>query len=151
MQSDIKIYVATHKKYIPVTGRAYCPIHVGAILSNDDLGYLRDDTGTHISSQNLQYCELTGQYWAWKNDNGSEISGLCHYRRYFVNDYCSKKGFIEDILDETDINHILEEYDVILPEPAYKVKENAILYRGKKRKFSHETMLLLEMTNSIWV
>lgn len=43
---------------------------------------LHDDEGENISSLNPMYCELTTQYWAWKNVDAPYI-GFCHYRRYF--------------------------------------------------------------------
>lgn len=48
-----------------------------------------------------------------------------------------------DILKD-DIEEILDEYDIILPKMEYKVKANAILYRGKREKESHKTMLALQ-------
>ena len=78
---DIKILVATHKKYWMPDDDVYVPLHVGA-EGKESLGYLPDNTGDHISSKNPSYCELTGLYWAWKNLD-CEYIGLCHYRRYF--------------------------------------------------------------------
>lgn len=43
---------------------------------------LTDNTGEHISEKNRTYCELTTQYWAWKNVE-ADYYGFCHYRRYF--------------------------------------------------------------------
>lgn len=43
---------------------------------------LKDNTGDHISYKNKSYCELTTQYWAWKNIE-ADYYGFCHYRRYF--------------------------------------------------------------------
>lgn len=45
-------------------------------------GMLADNTGEHISYKNPSYCELTTQYWAWKNVE-ADYYGFCHYRRYF--------------------------------------------------------------------
>ena len=79
---DIKILVATHKKYWMPKDDIYFPIHVGR-EGKADLGYIGDNTGDNISAKNANYCELTGLYWAWKNLKCDYI-GLCHYRRYFA-------------------------------------------------------------------
>ena len=63
---DIKIIVATHKKYWMPSDDIYLPVHVGK-KGKTDLGYQGDDTGDNISDKNTNYCELTGLYWAWKN------------------------------------------------------------------------------------
>ena len=63
---DIKILVATHKKYDMPSEDIYLPIHVGR-EGKEDLGYQGDNQGENISLKNSNYCELTGLYWAWKN------------------------------------------------------------------------------------
>ena len=81
------IYIITHKKFKSIIEDQvhYKILHVG---SNDDYYdyYLKDNTGDNISKKNPNYCELTGQYWIWKNVDSSadEITGLIHYRRYFT-------------------------------------------------------------------
>ena len=42
-----------------------------------------DNTGDNISLKNRSYCELTTQYWAWKNAE-ADYYGFCHYRRFFT-------------------------------------------------------------------
>ena len=113
---DIKILVATHKKYWMPQNNIYFHIHVGR-EGKADLGYIGDNTGDNISAKNANYCELTGLYWAWKNLKCDYI-GLCHYRRYFANKKLltnnpEKKK--EVILHRTDYEKLLQEYDVILP------------------------------------
>ncbi len=80
---NIKIYVVCHKpSYVPENPYLY-PIQVGAALSGSHLeGMLHDDEGDSISEKNKTYCELTAQYWAWKNDD-ADYYGFFHYRRYF--------------------------------------------------------------------
>ena len=78
---NIKVIVATHKKYQMPKDEMYIPVQVGA-EGKDDLGYQKDNEGENISLKNPFYCELTGLYWAWKNLNADYV-GLCHYRRYF--------------------------------------------------------------------
>lgn len=75
---DIKILVATHKKYWMPKDEIYLPIHVGK-KGKDDLGYIGDDTGDNISIKNPNYCELTGLYWAWKNMD-------CEHKVYVIID-----------------------------------------------------------------
>jgi lipopolysaccharide biosynthesis glycosyltransferase len=61
-----------------------------------------DDTGDNISEKRLSYCELTVQYWAWKNVE-ADYYGLCHYRRYF--------SFSKEMFGTTDpFGHVQEKY-----------------------------------------
>ena len=46
-------------------------------------GMTPDNTGDNISLKNRCYCELTTQYWAWKNAD-ADYYGFCHYRRFFT-------------------------------------------------------------------
>ena len=83
-EPKIKIYVSCHKEcYIPKMDFLY-PIQVGTALVKEEIpGILHDNTGENISASNKRYCELTAQYWAWKNDYDSDYYGFMHYRRYF--------------------------------------------------------------------
>ncbi len=87
-KKEVKIIIATHKKYKMPTDNMYLPLHVGAEGKKDkdgielNLGYIKDNTGENISELNSSFCELTGLYWAWKNLN-SDYIGLAHYRRHF--------------------------------------------------------------------
>lgn len=112
---DIKILVATHKKYWMPDDEVYLPIHVGK-EGKQDLGYVGDDTGDNISLKNPNYCELTAIYWAWKNLKADYV-GLVHYRRYFTNHNfrdCEKKK--QDILTKQDFESILKDVDIIVPD-----------------------------------
>lgn len=82
MNKQGKILVCAHKKDFIYSNDIYMPIHVGKALSDVDLQIQGDDTGDNISSKNKYYCELTAQYWAWKNLKGIDYIGLAHYRRY---------------------------------------------------------------------
>lgn len=116
-KKDIKILVASHKKYKMPNDSIYLPLHVGR-EGKEDLGYQGDNTGENISFKNESYCELTGLYWAWKNLDCDQI-GLCHYRRYFTNRiqrYISKNKKYQIILDEQSTITLLSKYEVILPK-----------------------------------
>lgn len=116
-----RVYIAAHKAFQKPDMQCYCPLQVGA-EGKKDLGYLKDNSGDTISARNANYCELTGLYWIWKNDKSSNIVGLVHYRRYFTRYSFSAKR--TGILSESDINHILKQYDMILPKREY-LKETA--------------------------
>lgn len=124
---NIKIIVATHKKYWMPADDMYVPIQVGAEINNIDLDYLKDNTGDNISKKNKNYCELTGLYWAWKNLD-AEYIGLAHYRRHF----CIKgsKGDKENkVLTLEQANRLLSKTDILLPNPRnYYIETNYSQY-----------------------
>ena len=97
----IKILVAQHKEAEVFHNEVYIPIHVGKALSKTELGILCDDTGDNISHLNPYFCELTAQYWAWKNMHDVEYIGLCHYRRYFQTEFTMEN--VEQLMDGADI------------------------------------------------
>ena len=116
---DIKVLVATHKKYWMPRDNMYLPIQVGAVLNNK-LGYITDDEGDNISAKNPYYSELTALYWAWKNLK-CDYLGLCHYRRYLghKNKWYLLSGTLQRkhmILKEADCTLLLSQFDIILPK-----------------------------------
>lgn len=79
----IRIFVTTHKDVDTFYSDILQPVQVGAKSPRRRLLWaFQDDEGDNISSLNAMYCELTTQYWAWKNVD-AEYYGFCHYRRYF--------------------------------------------------------------------
>ena len=99
--SKVKILVAQHKPAKVYSNDIYTPIHVGKAISSLDLGILGDYTGENISHLNPYYCELTAQYWAWKNLHDVDYIGLCHYRRYFKTEITEEN--IDEIMSDCDI------------------------------------------------
>ena len=82
-QKELRIFVSAHKEVDLFDSEILQPVQVGA--SRVDWRFpwaLQDDEGKNISDLNPMYCELTAQYWAWKNVD-CERYGFCHYRRYF--------------------------------------------------------------------
>ena len=90
---DIKIAVACHKDSALPNNKLYYPVQVGAALAKKKLNMVQDDSGDNISEKNSMYCELTAQYWAWKNWD-ADYYGLCHYRRYL---YFGERKFETDL------------------------------------------------------
>ncbi len=82
--SDIKVFISSHKENVRIPKNSMLiPIQVGSELSDYRFPYmLHDDKGDNISAKNASYCELTAQYWVWKNVE-ADYYGFFHYRRYF--------------------------------------------------------------------
>ena len=108
MNKKVTILVACHKPAKVFSSEVYTPIHVGRAVSKcTDLmqDMIGDDTGDNISALNPYYCELTAQYWAWKNLD-CEYVGLCHYRRYFEKEITVDN--VEKVMNGADV--LLLEY-----------------------------------------
>ena len=102
----IKIFTMTHKKFQEPEDAIYVPLHVGK-ANAQDLGYLGDDTGDSISRWNNYYGELTGVYWVWKNEKEADVIGVCHYRRFFLNQQ-------RQLFNQQEYEDILKDYDMIV-------------------------------------
>ena len=124
---NVKIIIATHKKYWMPSDEIYLPILVGAENKKNDLDYIKDNTGINISNKNKNYCELTGLYWAWKNLD-AEYIGLAHYRRHFST---GKIKFMKKsrILTFKQVQDLISDNDIILPKPRnYYIETNYSQY-----------------------
>lgn len=133
--SKIVIGVACHKPSELPHNDIYLPIHVGAALAAKPLpGLQPDNEGDNISDKNPSYCELTAQYWLWKNVD-ADYYGLSHYRRFmsfapehFTNFTLDRRkqvliGSLNDhtqriyhLDDEEGMRALIEEYDVVATE-----------------------------------
>ena len=84
--SEIRIFLAhsPNSRDICIRHPLFCHVAAGSSLWKQQVprGMAKDNTGEHISQKNRSYCELTVQYWAWKNAQ-ADYYGFCHYRRYF--------------------------------------------------------------------
>ena len=132
--TSIKLFVSTHKGGVHFPdNELICPIEVGAALHAQKLeGMLHDDEGENISQKNPRYCELTAQYWAWKNAD-ADYYGFMHYRRYLSFDqsqHYPTNRFGDVLMDANDdatlaklgyddpeaMRKLIEQYDLIVPE-----------------------------------
>lgn len=107
----VKILVAYHKPSYLLKSDVFVPIHLGravameetkdGVSSSDDIKWLLhnmigDDTGDNISQLNRYMCEITAQYWAWKNYDklgNPDYIGLMHYRRHFIFNEANYKNY----------------------------------------------------------
>ena len=94
---DIKIFVS-HRIDLDsetIDNPLYIPVRCGAVYDErENVTMLGDDTGDNISEKRNSFCELTVQYWAWKNVK-ADYYGLCHYRR-FIGLSDRYDGYIDD-------------------------------------------------------
>lgn len=131
---DIKIFVS-HRIDLDaeiIDNPLYIPVRCGAVYDErEGVTMLGDDTGDNVSTWREKLCELTVQYWAWKNVE-ADYYGLCHYRRYFsfgqrqetdcfgnvVCDYLSAENKKKFCLEDTKIiEEQVRKYDVIATNP----------------------------------
>lgn len=126
--ANIKIFISCHKKCKVLRNKYVMPVQVGTALAKKKFDEMyHDDEGTNISSLNPMYCELTAQYWAWKNVK-ADYYGFMHYRRYFslssallpedqygniVFDDINTESIEQLGLDEKNIEKIVPQYDII--------------------------------------
>lgn len=122
---DIKIFVCCHQPCAVPSHPLLVPLQAGAALADGHFaGFVHDDTGENISGRNRSYCELTGQYWAWKNVE-ADYYGFFHYRRYLYPDQTAKRPYrIEagadlerlDKLRFSELEDLIPKHDLILPK-----------------------------------
>ena len=143
----IKIYVSCHRDcHIPDNPLLY-PVQVGAALSKTRLAnMLHDDVGDNISVKNKSYCELTAQYWAWKNED-ADYYGFFHYRRYFsfspqtfptnpfgevIEEYNDDETLKKYSFDEPTMSAMIEKYDLIIPTVGGFEDKSLTMYKQYK-------------------
>ena len=129
--SAIKILISCHKPTRTLKNDLLVPIQVGCANTDQRLdGMLADDIGENISKKNPMYCELTAQYWAWKNLD-ADYYGFFHYRRYLnfsdkrypldcwknvVEDSLTKTSAAKYGLNEKRMRQVIEGNDLVISE-----------------------------------
>jgi hypothetical protein len=132
-ETEVKIFVGYYKPNTIFKSDVYQPILTCDTDWNPE-GFIKDNTGINIASQNPYYGELTGHYWVWKNfvpNTKAKYIGFCHYRRFLDFNITPQESLpYEPILEkdfkkkfkqysEKKIMEIIDGYDLILPEPAF--------------------------------
>lgn len=121
---DINLFVCCHNESEVPAHPLLIPIQVGTALAERRFaGYAHDDEGENISRKNRAYCELTAQYWAWKNCQ-AEYVGFFHYRRYLYPDEAASAPYrierlpSEKLLAELGYDRFastIRNFDIIVP------------------------------------
>ena len=146
-KAKVVIYTSHHKPSAFLKSDIIKPIHVGKANSYNDICCEGDDTGINISFKNPFYCELTAQYWVWKNQELPEYVGFMHYRRHL--NFSEDQNYQEDVwgvvneevltaayeekfgLNEQTIMEALKGKDVLLP------KKWSVKQAGSKNNYDH--------------
>ena len=104
------VFVCTHVKTQVPEDSTYKLLQVNAEVNGrfGDEYYYDNDGDDNISRLNCYFGELTGLYWIYRNYPGDENIGICHYRRFFVDDHMNR--LTGDRFDE-----ILADHDIIVP------------------------------------
>lgn len=129
---NVTIYTSHHKPSAFLQSDLIVPIHVGKAISYNEIGCAGDDSGDNISFKNPFYCELTAQYWVWKNAAPVDYVGFMHYRRHL--NFSPRQDHAEDnwgvvLADVIDDNYqqqfglndaaielCLQDADIIVPK-----------------------------------
>jgi hypothetical protein len=124
MEPRISIFVCCHQPVAVPYHRLLVPLQVGAELSTERYpGYIYDNSNDNISDKNKYYCELTGEYWAWKNYE-ADYYGFFHYRRFLYPDEHTTKPYTffnaptSEILKKLNYDNfstVISKHDVIAP------------------------------------
>lgn len=181
---DLKIFVThtSNKNDEVIKNRLYTDVVAGAVNQRLPMpeGFVGDNTGTNISEKNKYYCELSTQYWAWKNVD-AEYYGFCHYRRYMTLSGKDYSGYGESTrrgqinaeilsprtasmfgLDNPDeMEKYVKDYDIILPleqdlsklQTCQGIKKDVYgHFAGHDRMFMHapDLDLLIELIDRLF-
>jgi hypothetical protein len=82
---DLALYEVRNRRDKPLSNRPKLlpferSIQAGAVLTDERIAPVLDNTGDNISAKNSRYCEMSAAYWIWKNTK-HEWKGIEHYRR----------------------------------------------------------------------
>lgn len=150
MLPTIQLFSAYYKPF-PLLPKAdfVTPVQAGAAITKIKLAMQGDDTGDNISTKNPFFSELTVAYWIIKNADRSltDAWGLCHYRRYFIEDkyrllvqkrsryyYRTSQNILDGLLTPKlyqTLQQLLQHNDVIVQRPTWAKKEKGIVYNIK--------------------
>lgn len=123
-EKKIKIFMCTHKEFSCLPPLAVA-VRGGAAIGPAVSGAISDvGVNGDISAKNSEYCELTVQYYAWRNED-CDVYGFCHYRRFFAFGEKSRKPYLvcgdmtekwrKALGTEEDVRVLTDSFDIILP------------------------------------
>lgn len=147
---DVKIYIACHKQMNLPKYDLFYPVQAGAALEKEYFSnMLHDDTEKHISEKNDSYCELTVQYWAWKNQT-ADYYGFFHYRRilsFNEKQAAHYKVYLKTFNDTILKKHgytahnvipFVKQYDLLLPRGEITTETVYQKYAGAEHHYAED-------------
>lgn len=155
---DIKIFMCCHKGYEIVPPFAV-PIQGGRAIHPPIDGIMGDNSGDNISDKNKEYCELTVQYYVWKNID-ADAYGFCHYRRFFCFDEAVKKPYLvfgkmsekqqkRYLGSEEQIEKLVKEHDIVVPRTEKSDMTVREYYCHYENFFEEDLNLFLEILSKM--
>lgn len=117
------IYVVSHKNIDWGLPAGLIPLYVGSHA--DSFEGLNDRSGDSIWRKNDTFCELTAQYWVWKNHlprlDKNDIVGFCHYRRYFTKHHKEQHAcnISQEMYSAQNICRSIRPHEVLLAKKMY--------------------------------
>ncbi len=159
-KEKIVVLVSCHKPFMTIDNEIIKPIQVGTALKDKRFdNMLHDNEGQNISNKNKRYCELTAQYYAWKNID-ADFYGFMHYRRYLsfadknfkhvpfknpVHDEFSENVEKALGLEEKTIAEKIKGYDAILPKKMVLLPGNYNWYKRSKGHYIRDLDFCFEV------
>ena len=157
----LKMYCLSlyNEDFTKIKSLDYLPVGLGE--KKFDEGWIRDNTGTHISQKNKYYGEYTFHYWFWKNvlkeiDDNTWI-GFAGYRYHWSNSNKFSSDEISKQINQKNFSdHILKnipnewaDSNVILGEEIFidNWKFSKILKHGKKIFFKNSKFFFKKNRN----
>ena len=122
---DIKIFVS-HRIDLDsetIDNPLYVPVRCGAVYDErEGVRMLGDDTGDNISERRMSFCELTVQYWAWKNVKAdyylAEILESIWIKQNIIHRKGRKYDTTQLVLfgSQPDLSHGFHRFSQLLPQ-----------------------------------
>ena len=159
MNKKVKIFVSYHKKSPLIKSDVFEPIEVGRALKSSENSLkdimIGDSDGENISEKNPRYCELTAQYYVWKNYEklgNPDYVGFCHYRRLFNFNpdarFCGPifggDVFEQLMMSSENIEKTISEYDMIVPE-TFNLEDYTVFTHYKNSHYIRDYQVALDI------